>query len=87
MVFLLYSFAAILSIITLQICYLWIFEYLGVGLLSKRVSLLSNGVGLFSGERVLENTPAPFFEQPLTFITHGCIFKSLRYNADLIRNG
>ena len=41
------------------------------------MGLLLNGVGLFSGERVVENTPTPLFEQPLNFM--GVIFKSLRY--------
>jgi len=39
---------------------------------------LSTWVGLFSGERVFENTPTPLFEQPLKFIAHGHIFESLR---------
>jgi len=43
------------------------------------VGLLSNGMGLFSGEKVLENTPTPLFEQPLKFISHGHIFESLWY--------
>jgi len=50
-----------------------------VGLLSNGVGLLSNGVGLFSGEMVLENTPTPLFGQPLKFIAHECILKSLQY--------
>ena len=50
-----------------------------MGLLLNRVGLLSNGLGLFSGERVLENTPTPLFEQPLKFITHERIFESLRF--------
>jgi len=50
-----------------------------VGLLSNGVGLLSNKVGLFSGERVLENMPTPLFGQPLKFIAHGHIFKSLQY--------
>jgi len=49
-----------------------------VGLLSNRVGLFLNGVGLFSGERVLENTPT-LFELPLKFIAHGRIFKRLLY--------
>ena len=32
------------------------------------MGLLLNGVGLFSGERVVENTPTPLFEQPLNFM-------------------
>jgi len=44
------------------------------------VGLLSNGVGLFSGERVLKNMPTPLIKQPLKFIAHGCIFESLRYS-------
>jgi len=47
------------------------------GFLSTWVGLLSNRVGLFLEERVLENTPTPFFEQPLKFIAHGYIFESL----------
>ena len=43
------------------------------------MGLLSNGVGLYSGERVFESTPAPLSEQPLKFIAHGHIFESLRY--------
>jgi len=39
-------------------------------------------VGLFSGERVLENTPTPLFEQPLKFIAHGRIFESLWFLWD-----
>ena len=35
--------------------------------------------GLFSGERILENIPTSFFEQPLRFIAHGHIFESLPY--------
>jgi len=42
-------------------------------------AFLSTWVGLFSGERVLENTPTPLFEQPLNFIALGRIFESLRY--------
>ena len=38
------------------------FEYLG--------GPTFDGVGLFLGERILENTPTPLFEQPLKFITH-----------------
>ena len=53
-----------------------------VDLLSNRMGLLSNGVGLFSGERVLENTPTPFFEQPLKFIAHGRISESLWYKLE-----
>ena len=49
------------------------------GLLSTWVCLLLNGVGLFSEERILENTPTSLFEQPLRFIAHGHIFESLRY--------
>jgi len=49
------------------------------GFLSTWVGLLSNGVGLFLGVRVLENMPTPLFEQPLKSIAHGCIFESLRY--------
>jgi len=47
-------FAAILLVITLQICYVWI--------LSTWVGLLSNGVGLFSREKVLENMSTPLSE-------------------------
>jgi len=47
------------------------------GFLSTWVGLLSIGVSLFSGERVLENMPTPLFEQPLKFIAHGRIFESL----------
>ena len=43
------------------------------------MGLLSNGVDLLSGERVLENTPTPLFEQPRKFITHGRIFESLLF--------
>ena len=50
-----------------------------MGLLSNWVGLLSTGVGLFLGERVLKNTPTPLFEQPLKFIAHGRIFESLQY--------
>ena len=48
---------AVLFVISLeiQICYVWIFE----GLLSNWVGLFPKGLGLFSGERVLENTPIP----------------------------
>jgi len=74
----LYGFAAILFVITFK-SVMSGFLSTWVGLLSNRVDLLSNKVGLFSGERVLENTPTPLFEQPLKFITHGHIFKSLRY--------
>jgi len=56
LLFLLYCSAATLFIITLQICYVWIFEYLG-GPTFKWVGLLSNEVGLFSGESVLKSTP------------------------------
>ena len=56
----LYCFAAILFIITTLIS----------GFLSTWLGLLSNGVGLFSGERVLENTPTFLFEQPVKFIAH-----------------
>ena len=59
-----YCFAAILFVISLQICYVCIFEYLG---------------GPIFGREVLENTPTPLFDQPLNFIAHGRIFESLRY--------
>ena len=48
-----------------------------MGLISNRVGILSNGMGLFSRERVLENMPTPLFEQPLKFIAHGRIFERL----------
>jgi len=45
----------------------------------SRLGYITNGVGQFSGERVLENTPTPLFVQPLKFIAHGRVFKSLWY--------
>ena len=60
-------------------CLLLHYKSVTSGFLSTWVVLLSNRVGLFSGERVLENTPTALFEQPLKFIAHGCIFKSLWY--------
>jgi len=67
---LLYCFAAILFVIALQICRVWIFEYLGGPTFEWGGPILGRGV--------LENTPTPLFEQPLKFIAYGRIFKSLR---------
>ena len=64
----------------------------GVGLFSNGVGLLSNGVGLKWGGPTFEwgrpiferegsrKYAHPLFEQPLTFIAHGCIFERLRYS-------
>ena len=70
-------FAALLFVIILQILYAWIFEYLD-GPTLKWGGPTSNGMDLFSGERVLKNTPNSLFEQPLKFVAHGRIFESLR---------
>ena len=84
--FLLYCFAAILllaevtTILAVLFCcyfarykYVRIFEYLE--------GLLLNRLGLFMGERVVENTPTPRFEQPLKFIAHGHIFDYCTSNS------
>ena len=53
----------LLFIITLQICYVWIFECL--------VGLLSNDMGLFSGERVLKNSSTPCLSSHLSSLPMG----------------
>ena len=62
-------------------CSLLHYESAMSGFLSTWVGLLSIRAGLFSGVRVLENTPTPLSEQPLKFIAHGCtcILESLWY--------
>ena len=65
----LYCFAAILFVITLQICYVWIFEYLGG-------PTFEWGEPIFGREGSRKYTH-PLFEQLLKFITHGCVFESL----------
>ena len=61
------------SCCTVWLLYCSLFHYKSVmsGFLSTWVGLLSNGVGLFKGEGVLESTPTPLFEQPLKFIPMG----------------
>ena len=92
----LYCFAAIVFIITLQTCSVWIFAYLGEPtctfkwggptfdwggtILGERASLPKIGLP-HSSLRVLEISPTSFFEQPLRFIAHGRIFESLQYNV------
>ena len=62
------------TILAVVFCYLntW------VGPLSNRMGLLSNGVGLFLRERVLENMSTSLFEQPPKSIAHGRIFERLQ---------
>ena len=69
----LYCFAAVVLLITSQICYVWIFEYLG--------GPTFKWLGLFLTERVLENVPTLLLEQPLKFIAHGNIFEKLHYKT------
>ena len=47
-----------------------------MGLLSDRVGLVSNGVGLFLGERILENIPTPSLSCHLISLPMGIFLRA-----------